>query len=64
MRVICRCIKYSICLIKEVTNKATSKANLSIVDKEDVLDYSRTSLLAVLIKEVFILDLDIEIVVF
>jgi hypothetical protein len=44
--------------------RKNSKADLGIVDEEDVLDHSGTSPLAVLIEEVFIPDLDIEIVVF
>jgi len=57
------CIKCSIRLIEEVAYKATFKADLGIIDKEDVADHFKASLLTILIKEVFILDLDIEIVV-
>jgi hypothetical protein len=37
-----------------------SKANLGFVNEEDILNYSNTSLLVLLIEEVLITDLDAE----
>jgi hypothetical protein len=53
-------IECSICLIEEVAHKATSKADLGIVDKEDIANDPGAGSSTILIYEVFIPDLGME----
>jgi hypothetical protein len=57
------CIKCCICLIQKVASKTSSKADLSIADEEDISDDSPACSFTLLVKQVFIADLDMKILV-